>query len=146
MNYVIKIEAGVPSDYPIQIENFRELHNKESFTIEELDILGYAPFILIDKPKETATLKVTDNGYILGSDFYVRSEYLVEAKLPEEINLVQLEREERNKRNELLTKTDFYALSDVTMTPEVTVYRQELRDITSQANFPVDIIWPTKPV
>ena len=36
----------------------------------------------------------------------------------------------RNERNKLLTETDFYALSDVTMTDNMKTYRQELRDIT----------------
>ena len=37
----------------------------------------------------------------------------------------------RNKRNKLLAETDFYANSDVTMSSEMTTYRQELRDITN---------------
>ena len=36
----------------------------------------------------------------------------------------------RNKRNKLLTETDYLALSDNTMTEEVKTYRQKLRDIT----------------
>lgn len=36
----------------------------------------------------------------------------------------------RNKRNALLTETDYLALSDNTMTEEVKTYRQKLRDIT----------------
>ena len=33
-------------------------------------------------------------------------------------------------RNRLLAETDFYALSDVTMSDEMKQYRQDLRDIT----------------
>jgi hypothetical protein len=53
----------------------------------------------------------------------------------------------RARRNELLAETDFHALSDVTMTPEMEAYRQALRDITSHANFPYleDSDYPTKP-
>ena len=36
----------------------------------------------------------------------------------------------RQRRNVLLSATDFYALSDNTMSEEMTTYRQELRDIT----------------
>ena len=36
----------------------------------------------------------------------------------------------RSKRNSLLSATDYLALSDNTMTPEMTAYRQALRDIT----------------
>jgi hypothetical protein len=35
----------------------------------------------------------------------------------------------RAKRNNLLKETDYYALSDVTMTDAMTTYRQELRDL-----------------
>lgn len=51
----------------------------------------------------------------------------------------------RNKRDQLLKETDWMALSDVTMSAEMTSYRQALRDITEQAGFPYDITWPTKP-
>ena len=35
----------------------------------------------------------------------------------------------REKRNRLLAETDFYALSDVTMSDEMKKYRQDLRDL-----------------
>ena len=36
----------------------------------------------------------------------------------------------RAKRNKLLAETDYFALADNTMTEEMKVYRQKLRDIT----------------
>ena len=54
----------------------------------------------------------------------------------------------RSKRDGLLAETDFYALSDVTMTDGMTTYRQALRDITAHSNFPhnlTDDDWPEKP-
>lgn len=51
----------------------------------------------------------------------------------------------RDERDSLLAATDWWALSDRTMTAEQTAYRQALRDITDQAGFPNDITWPTKP-
>ena len=36
----------------------------------------------------------------------------------------------RQDRNRLLAESDFYALSDVTMSDEMKQYRQDLRDIT----------------
>ena len=35
----------------------------------------------------------------------------------------------RSKRNNLLAETDFYALSDVTMSDDMKTYRQNLRDL-----------------
>ena len=35
----------------------------------------------------------------------------------------------RARRNQLLAETDFYALSDVTMSDDMNTYRQDLRDL-----------------
>ena len=51
----------------------------------------------------------------------------------------------RDERDRKLAETDWMALSDVTMSAEMTTYRQALRDITAQAGFPHSITWPTKP-
>ena len=54
----------------------------------------------------------------------------------------------RDKRNSLLTETDFYALSDVTMSDDMKTYRQNLRDLPDGKDT-VDkcnnVTWPTKP-
>lgn len=52
----------------------------------------------------------------------------------------------RSRRNQLLSETDFYALSDVTLTAEMAAYRQALRDITNQQGFPETVEWPVKPI
>jgi len=53
----------------------------------------------------------------------------------------------RATRDAKLAETDFYALTDVTLTAEMTTYRQALRDITAHANWPNlnDDDWPAKP-
>jgi hypothetical protein len=54
----------------------------------------------------------------------------------------------RAKRNKLLQDTDFYGMSDNTMSSEMATYRQALRDITSgittkeQAQ---SVVFPSKP-
>ena len=50
----------------------------------------------------------------------------------------------RGKRNVLLEDTDFYALSDVTMSSAMTTYRQDLRDLPATVDL-TDIVYPTKP-
>lgn len=55
------------------------------------------------------------------------------------------EKQVREYRNTFLAETDLYGLSDVTMTSEMTAYRQALRDIPEQAGFPNNVTWPTKP-
>ena len=53
----------------------------------------------------------------------------------------------RTKRDGLIAKTDYFALTDVTMDAAMTTYRQALRDITDHVNFPYleEADWPTKP-
>jgi hypothetical protein len=54
----------------------------------------------------------------------------------------------RQRRNALLAATDFNALSDVTMSADMTTYRQNLRDLTNGLSTVADInavVYPTKP-
>ena len=54
----------------------------------------------------------------------------------------------RTKRNNLLADTDYLALSDNTMSAEMTTYRQSLRDITNGLITVADVeavVFPTKP-
>ena len=56
--------------------------------------------------------------------------------------------EMRAKRTRLLAQTDFYALSDVTMSSDMTTYRQALRDLPAGKDTVKkvnDATWPTKP-
>jgi len=52
---------------------------------------------------------------------------------------------QRKERDRLLEDTDVYALSDVTMSSEMSTYRQALRDVPQQTDFPTTITWPTHP-
>ena len=71
----------------------------------------------------------------------------IEAQFPA-VELDNAMQDLRAKRNKLLQDTDFYGMSDNTMSSEMTTYRQALRDITSgittvaQANA---VVFPTKP-
>ena len=51
----------------------------------------------------------------------------------------------RAERDRLITATDWWASSDLTMTDAQTAYRQALRDITDDANSLDDVTWPTAP-
>lgn len=52
---------------------------------------------------------------------------------------------ERVERDRLIAETDWWAMSDLTMTDAQKTYRQALRDVPEQSGFPNDITWPTKP-
>lgn len=55
----------------------------------------------------------------------------------------------REKRNALLSESDYYVMPDYPSTDEgllaVMAYRQALRDISKQEGFPEKIEWPDKP-
>ena len=65
----------------------------------------------------------------------------------------------RARRNQLLAETDFYGNSDVTMSDDMTTYRQALRDLPAGKDTVTDLsvdelnvvskcnnaTWPTKP-
>tara|TARA_R100000306_G_C4362833_1_gene136158 strand:+ start:842 stop:1210 length:369 start_codon:yes stop_codon:yes gene_type:complete len=51
----------------------------------------------------------------------------------------------RKERNELLAATDFYALTDVPMSADMTTYRQALRDVPASVGDSKDVVWPEKP-
>ena len=54
----------------------------------------------------------------------------------------------RKQRNQLLNETDYFALSDQTLTDEIKKYRQDLRDITNGLSTVEEVEaveFPTKP-
>lgn len=70
-------------------------------------------------------------------------------KKTEEQKLNELATAIRSKRNLLLTETDYLLMPDYPITEEylsrIKKYRQELRDITEQENFPKNVVFPDFP-
>ena len=65
--------------------------------------------------------------------------------IPDEVLAFEI----RDRRNVLLTETDYlmqpdYPISEETRTA-LKAYRQALRDITKQEGFPENVVWPEKP-
>ena len=51
----------------------------------------------------------------------------------------------REKRDQLLNNTDWWASSDLSITEAQTTYRQQLRDLPANTDDPADPTWPTQP-
>ena len=70
-------------------------------------------------------------------------------KKTEEQKLTELATKIRTKRNLLLAETDYLLMPDYPISEEylarIKKYRQELRDITEQENFPQDVVFPEFP-
>lgn len=70
-------------------------------------------------------------------------------KKTEEQKLNELATTIRYKRNSLLAETDYLLMNDYPITDEdlarIKKYRQELRDLTKQENFPKNVVFPNLP-
>lgn len=80
-----------------------------------------------------------------GNVEFTEAEYAeYEASLPQvEVSYQEhLEKTVRAERDLKLAETDWTASTDVTMTAEMTAYRQALRDVPAQSGFPNTIDWP----
>ena len=89
----------------------------------------------------------------LSSDILRPTREQVYAKI-EELKAAEPMRLLRQERDRLLTETDWWAVSDRTMTDEQSAYRQALRDLPDTATPVLDssnrlgisgVTWPTKP-
>lgn len=119
------------------------------WTSNTLDGLGLDEVANVSKPSITTYQIVERNGVEQDSDGNWKQAWAVR-------NMTDAERTSKNSdlsienrvtRDAKLAETDFYALSDVTMSSEMQTYRQALRDITSHSNWPnlSDDDWPVAP-
>lgn len=86
----------------------------------------------------------------LTEELKIRFKITEEEYNPEdEMSDEELAQRVRNRRNSLISQSDFYVQSDYPSTPEgleaVKAYRQALRDITEQEDFPRNVEWPEIP-
>ena len=107
--------------------------------------------------KETVFIEIGERENIIAS--YKDSGYTISETVPQSVHnrMAKLEKEKpaiifRAERNQLLSKTDYWALSDLTMSADQTTYRQALRDLPSTASPAIDsdgklinVTWPEKP-
>ena len=120
-----------------------------------LNKLGVTEWVLRGEPTSEAEFnsmfrKVTGadaNGSAIESDdtsTWGATWAQVSAKKTELVNAepMRLLRVERDRK---LAETDWWAMSDRTMTDAQTTYRQALRDVPANYTSLDDVVWPTKP-
>ena len=150
----VKVTNGAVDQYPYTVGDLRRDNPNTSFPKRPNDDLladwGVYPVTINDTPsidERTQTFAIEDAPTLSDGSWSIG--YTVSSKTADEITAYdeQMAATNRNLRDIKLAETDFYALSDVTMSAEMTTYRQALRDITSHANWPNlnDDDWPTKP-
>lgn len=139
--------------YPYSTEQFRADNPTISFPAEisndTLAAHGVYPVGYQGAPDyDPATQKLVKSSQpslISGSWVLTKS---IEAKTAEQItsDTATEASQMRGLRNQRLAQTDWCALSDVTMSAEMSAYRQALRDLPAQEGFPYTVTWPTMPV
>ena len=150
----VKINNGVVERYPYTVARLRLDNPNTSFpkdpSNELLSKWGVFPVTYQSQPEYNRLTQRVDHALEpeLVEGKWVLSREVVDLS-PEQ----QAEVDEgaansvRKKRDGLLKETDWYGLSDVTMSTEMATYHQALRDITTHANFPnlTETDWPNKP-
>ena len=82
----------------------------------------------------------------LGAEVFNAAKDSASAYVEPPVDLKALSTQARNKRNTLLTESDWTQVADSPVDQAAWVtYRQALRDVPSQAGFPETIDWPTVP-
>lgn len=118
-----------------------------NLSADRAEMLGVYKLKIVTPPYfDIATQKRVEKDAVLVDGRWTQV-YAVEDMTPKEAEQRYEEwaTKARTLRDGWLAKTDWMALSDVTMSSEMAAYRQALRDVTDQEGFPFDITWPTKP-
>lgn len=140
-------------EYPITIYDIKRNFPNTSFPADInvfndcVGEFGYAvvsptPSPIVDYTKNVSKGDPieTENGY--------QQTWVISNASQEEIaeRTAQKASEIREERNILLLTSDWTQLSDAPVDSSAwATYRQELRDISSQTEFPWNVIWPTEP-
>jgi hypothetical protein len=142
----IKLTNGQPEIY--SIGQLRRDNPQVSFpknpTNELLEEWGVYPVVVLPKP----TIDERTH-YLKSSVFYqVDGKWQIHFSA-EPLPQIQVEQALRSERDGLLAESDWIVSKSYEQqnpVPDEWVdYRQKLRDLPTQQNFPYDIIWPLKP-
>ena len=146
----LKLTNGIPENY--SIGQLRRDDPNTSFpkTIsnEILTRFDVYPYTQQEQPTyDEKTQKIVDGGFDQDESGNWTKIWNIVEKTPEELAewIESKKQQVRSQRDMLISQTDYLALSDNTLSPEMAAYRKVLRDITTQEGFPESVSWPTKP-
>lgn len=156
---VIKLENGLPVEYPVTYTNLKQLYPSIVFstipTKDQVDPLGYGLFY-ISYPEQVPQTHSEQDGYSYNEQNsswtykwkytpYTQEEIVAE----EQANLDKKWAQFRANRNAKLSMSDFTQLADAPFTQEKkaewAVYRQSLRDLPNTVDIN-NIVWPLAPM
>lgn len=146
----VKVTNDTPIKYPYTVGDLRRDNPKTSFPknvpITILANYGVLPVVHAEQPAYdplVQTLKRDDMPTRVNNEWTIG--YTVE-NLPQE----QAEANVRRRRDDKLAATDWRVIkayeTSSNLPAEWELYRQALRDITTQVGFPHTVEWPVEPV
>jgi hypothetical protein len=147
MNYCF-VENNVIADGPRALPRaWRNISGLDQMDNDGLRELGWLPVRLVEGDVQEK---------FVGSVFAILPSEVVETKIwraytaEEQAEIdTQKAAQVRRERNTKLTECDWTQLNDTPLDNAAkiqwTAYRQALRDVPSQAGFPHNVVWPTKP-
>jgi len=147
----VKVNNQTVESFPYTIGMLRKDNPNVSFprslSPEALAEWGVYPVTLTELPQIEATQTAErESTPVLVNGAWLLN-WIVRDKTQEELDIISSE--VRQERNQKLADCDWTQLVDAPLTDEQktgwSAYRQALRDLTTQAGFPVNITWPTKP-
>lgn len=146
--YALVTNGTVVSDPALLPFSYGNIIGFNNITDEdELRLYGFYPFVDSEYEGTLELGQILDKTYVLVDNQVVPS-FSVRSTTSFEIELA--ERKIRNTRDSKLTKSDWTQLPDNNLNDLAKAawkkYRQELRNISDQENFPWEVTWPTEPV
>ena len=158
----VKLVDNVPSEWPVSDARIRNDNPLVSFpnnmALVDTTEYGFAPFEYSDPDTYDIEYQTcTEVAPVLSDGVYVQTWQIADKYTAEERTNYDNQKEAdriaslpvryRSKRDFLLSETDWWASSDLTMSAEQIAYRQALRNITTHENWPDlgEADWPTKP-
>lgn len=150
---LIQLRDGIPVNHPVEESNFRALYPSTSFpyplTPADLEGYDFGLYEFSQQPEHGRYEKVVETQPKLSPVGIWLQQWDLVAMTTEE----RTETDEaksyavRAERNARLAACDWTQLPDAPVDAVVwATYRQELRDISSQAGFPWDVQWPAEPM
>lgn len=134
----------------------------KKFKIENLEN-GKLSVYFFDNIVEQEVMRMNEQQTIYVYDMYkiiienrpnleqdIQNNYDIWLQFAKDCEYEKLAAEVRNKRDKLLNETDWTQVTDTVLNAEkqqeYKEYRQQLRDITGQEDFPYHVVFPEKPL
>lgn len=144
MSEYVKVSGDNVETYPYSVTQLKKDNAGVSFpkamSAELLESFGVYPVVMGDMPAANLTDDLVFGSTPVKEDNVWKIQVTKTQK-----SAPDAERAVRDQRNALLQETDWWAMSDRTMTSDQKEYRNLLRQVPQQDGFPFSVTWPTKP-